>query len=120
MTTTLITSTTHGAASGNYDGSATSFFSIKAEGDGYYGYTDGLHTVAVFPNAFVGIITFQGTLATDPADADWFDIPGITVGDGSTGTSTAVTGNMTGNFIWVRAKVTSFTAGSITKVQFNY
>ena len=120
MTTTLITTKTHGAPNGNYDGSETSFFSEKSAGDGYYGYTDGVHTIAGFPNAFVGTITFQGTLAQDPASTDWFDIPGITIGNGATTVSDAVTGNFTGNFVWIRAKVENFTAGTITKVQFNY
>tara|TARA_B100000242_G_scaffold183280_1_gene131610 strand:- start:1959 stop:2327 length:369 start_codon:yes stop_codon:yes gene_type:complete len=119
-TVTLIPTTSHGTPVGNYDGTSTSFFSDKSESDGYYGYTDGLHTIAAFPNAFVGTIKFQGSLATDPGDSDWVDIPGITIGDGATATSTAVTHNFTGNFVWVRAKVESFTAGSITKVQFNY
>ena len=48
---------------GNYDGTSTSSFSDKSESDGYYGYTDGLHTIAAFPNAFVGTIKFQGSIS---------------------------------------------------------
>jgi hypothetical protein len=120
MTQTLIATTTHGTPTDNYNGTDTSFFGVKSAGDGYYGYTDGLHTVAVFPNGFIGILTFQGTLEQDPASTDWVDIPGVTIGDGSSATSTNVTHNFTGNFTWIRTKVTSFTAGTLTKVQFNY
>ena len=55
MTVTLIPSTSHGTPTGNYNGSDTSFFSDKTESDGYFGYTDGLHTIAAFPNNFIGI-----------------------------------------------------------------
>ena len=43
-------------------------------GDSYYGYTDGVHTVAVYGNNFSGRIKIQGTLATTPTEDDWFDI----------------------------------------------
>lgn len=43
-------------------------------GDSYYGYTDGIHTVAVYGRNFTGRIRIQGTLATNPTDDDWFNI----------------------------------------------
>lgn len=43
-------------------------------GDSYYGYTDGIHTVAIYGRAFTGRIKIQGTLATSPTEGDWFDI----------------------------------------------
>ena len=52
---TLISTTTNGTPTGNYDGSSIAFYSDEVKGDGYYGYTDGLHTVAYFLNAFVGV-----------------------------------------------------------------
>jgi len=119
-TVTLIPTTSYGTPTGNYDGSSASFFSDKSESDGYYGYTDGLHTIAAFPAGFIGTIKFQGSLATDPGANDWVDIPNITIGNGSTAVNDAETHNFTGNFVWIRAKVESFTAGTITKVQFNY
>ena len=42
--------------------------------DGYFGHTDGIHTVQVVVNNFTGSFGIQGTLATEPTDADWFDI----------------------------------------------
>tara|TARA_B100000886_G_C20407734_1_gene485598 strand:- start:556 stop:918 length:363 start_codon:yes stop_codon:yes gene_type:complete len=120
MTVTLIPSTTHGTPTGNYNGTDTSFFSDKTESDGYFGYTDGLHTIAAFPNNFIGTIKFQGSLATDPTNDDWVDIPNLTIGNGATTVSDPVTANFTGNFVWVRAKVESYTGGTISKVQFNF
>lgn len=42
--------------------------------DGYYGRTDGIHTVSVTVNGFTGSFGIQGTLATEPTEDDWFDI----------------------------------------------
>jgi len=43
-------------------------------GDAYYGYTDGIHTVQVTYQNFVGGFGLQGTLAINPTDVDWFYI----------------------------------------------
>lgn len=42
--------------------------------DGWWGSTDGIHTVSVQFANFVGGFKVQGTLALEPAEADWFDI----------------------------------------------
>lgn len=42
--------------------------------DGYYGHTDGIHTVQVFFTNFTGRFGLQGTLVTEPTENDWFDI----------------------------------------------
>ena len=117
-TVTLIPSTTFGSAVGNYDGSSLSFTSDKHKGDGYYGYADGVHTVAVFPTNLEATIQMQATLATDPAETDWFDVSNAILGNDSTAQSTATTFTFTGNFVWIRAKVTNFEAGTITKDQY--
>lgn len=125
MSTTLISTTTHGTPTGNYDGSSTSFTSDTTKGDGYFGYTDGLHTISVTTSSFVGTITFEGTLVDSPSSSDWFtlrDTSGnnMIYGDGSTALTTSTVNNFIANAVHVRAKVDSFTAGSITKIQFNY
>lgn len=45
---------------------------IKA--DAFYGNTDGLHTVSVKFNDFVGRVYIEGTLAATPTENDWFTI----------------------------------------------
>lgn len=90
------------------DGS-TSFKSAPQKGDGYYGTSDGLHTVTytVTPN-FAGSLCMQATLATNPSENDWFTATNTTVNyqfpivPASTTTNYV---NFTGNFVWVRAKV---------------
>ena len=96
----------------------TGFVSDKAKGDGYYSQPDGVHTVAYQVNAtLTGAIKMQGSLATTPTEDDWFDIAGATF---TTDQSTLIgTANFTGNFVWVRAKATSVTAGTISSVQIN-
>jgi len=96
----------------------TGFVSDKSTGDGYYSQPDGVHTVAYQVNStMTGSIKMQGSLATTPTEDDWFDIAGSTfTADQSTLISTA---NFTGNFVWVRAKATSVTAGTISSVLIN-
>lgn len=43
-------------------------------GDSYYGYTDGLHTIAIYGQNLSGRVRIQGTLATNPTENDWFNI----------------------------------------------
>jgi hypothetical protein len=117
-TATLIPSTMHGSVVGNYDGSSLDWSSDQFRGDGYYGYADGLHTVAYFVTGFVGVLKIQATLATDPQDSDWFDVDGTTYGNGENPVSDPVTYNFTGNFVWIRANVVDFSAGVIQKVQY--
>lgn len=96
----------------------TGFVSDKSQGDGYYSQPDGVHTVAYQVNStLTGSIKMQGSLATTPTEDDWFDISGSTfTADQSTLIGTA---NFTGNFVWVRAKATSVTAGTISSVLLN-
>ena len=96
----------------------TGFVCDKEKGDGYFSQPDGVHTVAYQVNAtMTGSIKMQGSLATTPTEDDFFDIAGTTfTADQSTLISTA---NFTGNFVWVRAKATSVTDGTISSVLLN-
>jgi hypothetical protein len=59
----------------------------------------------------------QGSLATTPTEDDFFDIAGTTfTADQSTLISTS---NFTGNFVWIRAKATSVTDGTISSILVN-
>jgi len=91
----------------------------KVKGDGFYNYSDGLHTVAHYILALDGTVEVQGALTDDPVEADWVTLDSRT---GTTGTPLTenATYNFTGNFVWVRAIVTNFLSGSITKIQLNH
>jgi|TARA_B100000959_G_scaffold254499_1_gene286204 hypothetical protein len=96
----------------------TGFVSDKQKGDGYYSQPDGVHTISYKVSAtLTGAIKMQGSLATTPTEDDWFDITGTTFTTDQS--STISTANFTGNFVWVRAKATSVTAGSITEILLN-
>lgn len=45
---------------------------IPIRADGWYGLTDGIHTVQVVVHNLTGGFGIQGTLALDPTDDDWF------------------------------------------------
>jgi len=112
----VTTETSDGSSTTTLD--HTGFVSDKVKGDGYYSQPDGVHTVAYQVNStMTGSIKMQGSLATTPTEDDWFDVSGSTfTADQSTLISTA---NFTGNFVWVRAKATSVTAGTISSVLLN-
>ena len=103
----VTTETADGSTSTTLD--HTGFVTDKAKGDGYYSQPDGVHTVAYAvvnlgdsTDDFNGTIKMQGSLATTPTEDDWFDISGTTMtSDQST---TNVSYNFTGNYVWVRAK----------------
>jgi len=90
--------------------------------DAYYGYTDGLHTVQVIYQNFVGGFGIQATLALKPEPEDWFWIKLNPTGDVNspfivfplnildpTGANGGDTGSMAmtfvGNFVYLRAVV---------------
>ena len=113
---TLIPTTTIGSSAGNYDGSSASFNGDKVKGDGYYGFSDGVHTVQTRVTSLVGTIKIQGSLKKDPADTDWVDVVTVNDSDGSTAITNSFLNNFTGNFVWIRVAVSSFTAGTINNI----
>lgn len=91
--------------------------------DSYYGYTDGMQTVQVVYQNFVGGFGIQATLAMDPTPQDWFWIELNATGDVNspftiypkndlvpTGNNGGDTGSeaftFIGNFTFIRAVVT--------------
>lgn len=42
--------------------------------DGFWGYSDGLHTVSASVQNLKGNLRLQATLSTSPQEKDWFDI----------------------------------------------
>lgn len=43
-------------------------------GDGWYGHSDGLHTISIHFENFTGKLWIEASLANDPTDDDWFPI----------------------------------------------
>tara|TARA_R110000851_G_scaffold54041_1_gene127866 strand:+ start:4545 stop:4922 length:378 start_codon:yes stop_codon:yes gene_type:complete len=97
------------------DSTTESRTSEKYKGDGYYGRSDGLHSVQYTYSGITGVITIQGTLATNPVEADWFDVHTYTAAQ-ETASKIA---SFTGNYVWVRAKVV-YTDGTISSIKLNH
>jgi hypothetical protein len=108
---TILTANTHPG-----DSTTETITGEKFKGDGYYGRSDGFHTVQYSITGFTGIVAIQGTLAVDPVDADWFTIytePHSTV-------TNVIASNFTGNYVWVRAVVSSWTDGTVNSITLNH
>lgn len=118
-TIVLIPTTTFGGNVGNYYNTSPNFSSNSTQGDGYYGSTDGLHTVSYTTTNFLGNIQMQGTLAKTPIESDWFNIDDTLFEGNAFASAFTVSNNFSGNFVWVRANVQAFSQGTINKVQIN-
>jgi hypothetical protein len=113
LSSTLISSQSHPVGT-----DPVTITSEKFKGDGYYGRSDGLHTVQLKFTGFIGTFKMQGALALDPVSTDWFDIDGTDL-EHLTSTNVAVLQNFTGNFVWLRCVVT-YTAGTVNFVLLNH
>lgn len=117
---------------------ALTYLSDRIKGDGYFSNSDGLHTVFWSVNNFIGTIAVQGTLASEPQESDWatvdftsptnrytVDTTGlfrpaiITATTYTTSTSEIKSYNFTGNFVWLRGKVSDFTQGTVNAIKIN-
>ena len=87
----------------------------KYKGDGYYGRSDGFHSVQYTYSGLTGTVNLQGTLAVDPADDDWFTVHSYTAAN-ETASKIA---NFTGNYVWIRAQVV-YTDGTISSIVLNH
>ena len=108
---TLLPTTTYGIPSGNYDGVSTFFVGTPIPAANYYNGQGSAQTAIVQTTNFVGEIKIQGTLNDWTQEALWFDIS--TYGNISAATTDTAAINMMGNFVWIRAQVSGFTAGII-------
>lgn len=130
---TILPSTSHAADSTNRP-----LVGEKFKGAGFYGMGDGFHTVQIQVTNFSGIIKIQGTLATNPVESDWVNInlkeqeslvvdttglvspisylDSVTINNG---TQNKIY-NFVGNFVWIRANISTWTDGQINKIMLNF
>jgi len=104
-------------------GTAQTFISDQVKGDGYFGGSDGFHTVAyITTRYFIGTVTMQATLASAPVSADWFPVSSTDIRytefDSRTQSSVDLC-NFTGNFVWVRGYI-QIEEGAVTSIQYNH
>ena len=76
--------------------------------DGYYGFADGMHTVAFYLKNFKGNLYIEATLSDEPKESDWFPV-GIGANTDFYQVDTPETRveafNIVGNFVYVRARI---------------
>lgn len=103
-----------------YSGTTT-IVGDKQPAAAYYRATASLQTISWYLTSVIGLITIQASLATNPDesnDDDWVTVYTIN------GMSGALTGidyeNINGNFVWLRAKIVSFTQGTIQYMKVSY
>ena len=117
-TLTVLGLTQHGVPSGNYDGSSTSFDSDGAKAVGYYRGLGSVQTVYQRISGFEGTITLQATLDQNWETANWVDANEFD--SSSSPTSGVYPVTLTGNYTWIRARITNFTAGTIDSITIVY
>lgn len=66
-------------------------------------------------NTFVGNIKIQASLVTSPGALDWYDVYTIDTQNQQVGYT-----NLKGNYVWLRAVVTGWTAGFIQQITASY
>mgnify|MGYP001409873723 CR=1 FL=1 len=110
----ILTNQTHSG-----DSSVDTITGDKFKGDGYYGRSDGFHTVQYNISGFIGSIVMQATLAIDPTDDDWFTLS-TTQHTSSTNETGGFVYNFTGNYVWVRSLVSNWTDGVISDIYLNH
>lgn len=82
---------------------------------GWYGHTNGLHTVSISVQNFIGRISVQAAVTTVPSDSDWFSMlpegvafiqypqNGYVVMSPATGQTSTYGFSFTSNIVWMRA-----------------
>jgi len=99
----------------------TAITSANIPADSYYGFSDGIHTVAFKGNGFTGSFAIEATLATTPTDNDWFRIPLSGSNAQSFTTFTGTTAyTFTGNYVYIKALVFNASAGSVESILLNH
>jgi hypothetical protein len=108
------------------DSSTQTYTGDAVKANGYYGNADGKHTVQFSLTGFIGKVRIEATLATAPTASDWCTVEfgnsstNITYLEYNEVTTTNISYNFTGNFVWVRAHVYDWTDGTVNSIRVNY
>jgi hypothetical protein len=105
------------------DNSPQDIFGEPYKGDGFYGRSDGIHTVQYSVVGLKGTVAMQATLETNPAEADWFVVSESThtsLSINSNESNGSYIKNFTGNYVWVRAIINNWTDGTVSSILLNH
>lgn len=94
------------------------FVSNAVPAANYYGGQGAVQTITYQLAGFIGLIDIKATLNDAQDSAPWFSIANI----GNANSSTTGTSSTTviGNFNWIRAEITDYSAGNITSITVAY
>jgi hypothetical protein len=87
----------------------------------YYLGNQDLQTITYSFTNVTGNLEIEATLATDPGSGDWFKVYELEA-DNNSNTNSTLTSyqNITGNFVYIRAKVADFANGVVQYVKITY
>ena len=108
----LLPTTVYGTPSGNYNGTATEFTGNAIPAANYYAGQGSVQTLTYTAAGLQAVVTIQATLNENGPQAAWFDVD--TYGDAESPVTGTTANSIIGNFSYLRARVTDFTAGTIT------
>jgi hypothetical protein len=100
----------------------------RSKAAGYHNVNSGVQTFEFKFSNWTGLLEIQGTLALDPAEADWFTLNLVNPADNSipvvfdrdsTDYDSTIYANCVGNFVWIRAAITT-DSGSVDHIRYNY
>jgi len=87
----------------------------------YYLGNQDLQTISYGFTNVTGTLEIEATLASEPAAGDWFKIYELEADNGSNTNSTVNSyQNLTGNFVYIRAKIKDFSNGVVQYVKLTY
>jgi hypothetical protein len=108
----------YGIPNGNYDGSSMDWASDGVQAVDYYKGHGSLQSVRYQLSGVVARIYVEGTLDSDPENANWFTT--IVIGDGINPLNIYRSDSIVGNFTWARVRVEAFSAGLINQITLTY
>ena len=94
------------------------FVSNAVPAANYYGGQGAVQTITYQLDGFVGVVNMTATLNDAQDSAPWFEIANIGT-DGNTITGTSST-TVIGNFTWIRAEISEYSAGNIGSITVAY
>lgn len=120
-TLTLIPAIQYGNASGDYAGGNV-YVGTAVPAAAYYGGQTAIQTLLANVSSFQGNISIIATLNDIREQAAWFEIANVIASSNVTSNAiTQITSNaITGNFSWLQATLTDFSAGNVNTVNVSY
>jgi hypothetical protein len=87
----------------------------------YYLGNQDLQTITYSFTNVTGNLEIEATLATEPGSGDWFKVYEVEADNNSNTNSTTTSfQNITGNFVYIRAKIADFANGVVQYVKISY